>query len=129
MSSFILHSLSILTMWYLILSRREASIDAVKARTADHFVWMKARHAAGDVIISGPTPDRKMGIYVIRADSAESAAQIADSDPFHLHGLRCYELVEWEVHQMLGIGPFSLPGVQFLAKEDADGAYTDLPKE
>ena len=101
----------------------------VKARTADHFKWMQAQHAAGTVAISGPTPDRTMGIYVVRADSAENAHKIADSDPFHLHNLRHYDLIAWEVHQVFGIGPFSIAGVHFLAENDPSTQYTMLPKD
>ena len=115
-------------MWYLVLSERLAEIAAVKAKTADHFRWMHQQHTAGNVLISGPTPDRTMGIYVIRAASETEARAIADSDPFHLHGLRQYRLLPWEVHQMLGIGPFSLPGIEFLASEQDDGRYTPLPE-
>lgn len=116
-------------MWYLILSKRKAPMDAVKARTAEHFAWMQVQHQAGTVAISGPTPDRTMGIYVVRAVSAEIARQIADSDPFHAHDLRHYDLIEWEVHQMLGIGPFSIRGVEFLAENEPSTQYTTLPKE
>ena len=116
-------------MWYLILSTRKASIEDVKARTADHFEWMQAQHAAGTVAISGPTPDRSMGIYVVRADSAETAHKITASDPFHTHNLREYQLIPWEVHQILGIGPFSVDGIHYLANNDPSNQYTPLPRE
>lgn len=116
-------------MWYLVLSERIAEMTAIKARTAEHFAWMRRQHLDGSVLISGPTPDRTMGIYVVRAESDAAARTIADSDPFHLHGLRQYKLLPWEVHQMLGLGPFSLPGVQFLANEHQDGRYTPLPDQ
>lgn len=115
-------------MWYLIISRRIAPIEEVKKVTADHFVWMHAQHKQGTVIISGPTPDRSHGIYVVKAESEEEARQIADSDPFALAGVRTYDLYPWEVHQMLGIGPFSLPGISHLADHDPSTHYTHLPK-
>ena len=48
-----------------------------------------------------------MGIYVIRATSREDAQSVADSDPFHAQGFRNYELLDWEMHQVMGAGPFS----------------------
>ena len=116
-------------MWYLIISTRKASMDQVKQQTADHFAWMQEQHRLGTVIISGPTPDRSKGIYVVKAASSELAKNIADQDPFHLSQVRAYELLPWEVHQMLGIGPFSLPGIQHLAHHDPGTHYTDLPKK
>lgn len=56
---------------------------------------------------SGPTPDRKFGIYVIKAESRAEADQIAASDPYTAAGLCQYDLYEWEVHQVMGAGPFS----------------------
>ena len=84
-----------------------------------HFEWMGARHAEGSIVMSGPgrrlTGDRAgefFGQYLIRARSQEEALAIAASDPITEMGLADFDLVEWEVHQILGIGPFSLPGIQ-----------------
>ena len=114
-------------MWHLVLSTLKADISEMKALTGAHFVWMQAQHAQGTVLLSGPTPDRKMGIYVVKADSAETAAKIADGDPFHVNKVRTYQLIPWEVHQAFGIGPFSLPGIQWLAEHDPATHYTHLP--
>ena len=48
-----------------------------------------------------------MGIFLILAASRKQAEAIADADPFHVHGVRTYEMLDWEVHQILGAGPFS----------------------
>lgn len=64
---------------------------------------------------------------MIRAESAAEAAGIADSDPLHASGQRTYELIEWEVHQVLGVGPFSVAGVHALANMGAPH-YTQIPK-
>lgn len=114
-------------MWYLILSRRQPDIPHAKMVIHEHFKWMQARHAAGDVLFSGPKPDRTMGIYVIQAASVAAATAIADSDPLHVSGQRTYELIEWEVHQVLGVGPFSVAGVHALAQTGAAPHYTKIP--
>ncbi len=72
-----------------------------------HLVWMKQQHEAGRILFSGPTPDRKLGIYVIRASSREEAERIAASDPYTAAGFCAFELFEWEVHQIMGVGPFT----------------------
>jgi uncharacterized protein YciI len=72
---------------------------------------MKRQHETGRVLFSGPTPDRSTGIYVIRADSLEQAKGISDTDPFHASGLRTPEIIEWEIHQVLGAGPFTPQGI------------------
>jgi hypothetical protein len=64
-----------------------------------------------------------MGIYVIRASSREDAQGVADSDPFHNRGFREYEMLDWEVHQIMGAGPFSTGEMAF-RREMAGGAGT-----
>lgn len=59
----------------------------------------------------GQPPDRKYGIYVIRADSKDEAARIASSDPYTAAGLCSFELLEWEVHQIMGAGNFTAAGL------------------
>ncbi len=73
----------------------------------EHLVWMKQQHEAGRILFSGPTTDRKYGVYVIRAPSKEEAEKIAASDPYTAAGFAAFELLEWEVHQIMGVGPFT----------------------
>jgi len=68
---------------------------------------MKQQHDAGRILFSGPTADRKLGIYVIRAGSKEEAEAVAASDPYTKAGFCAFDLLEWEVHQILGAGPFT----------------------
>ena len=68
---------------------------------------MKQQHDAGKILFSGPTTDRKYGIYVIRADSKDEATRIAASDPYTAAGYCSFELLEWEVHQIMGAGNFT----------------------
>ena len=96
-------------MWYLVLSRRKATPEEMGANIQGHLAWMQRQHQDANVLFSGPTTDRTTGIYVVRADSVEQARSIADTDPFHELGLREYEMLEWEVHQILGAGSF-IPG-------------------
>jgi uncharacterized protein YciI len=81
---------------------------------------MRRQHGAGSVLFSGPTADRSVGIYVIRAPSLHEARRVADSDPFHANAVRGYEMLEWDVHQVLGAGAFSSEGIAALAKETAE---------
>ena len=102
-------------MWYLVLSRPVASREQLAESRNDHLSWMKSQHEAGNVLFSGPTVDRSVGIYVITAASAEQAHSVADADPFHANRLRNYEMLEWEIHQILGAGPFSREEMEFRA--------------
>jgi uncharacterized protein YciI len=72
---------------------------------------MKQQHDAGKILFSGPSSDRKYGIYVIRASSKDEAAKIAASDPYTAAGFTSFELLEWEVHQIMGAGNFTAAGL------------------
>jgi len=94
-------------MWYLIQRRAIRPRAEWTVSLDQHLVWMKQQHDAGQILFSGPTADRKLGMYVIRAGSKEDAEGIAASDPYTNAGFCAFDLLEWEVHQILGAGPFT----------------------
>ena len=99
-------------MWYLILRRPVKQREDWTVSLNQHLAWMKEQHEAGKILFSGPTADRKLGIYVIRAASKEQAEKIAAEDPYTAAGFCAYDLFEWEVHQVLGAGPFTAEELQ-----------------
>jgi len=86
------------------MSQSALSID-------EHFVWMKAQHDAGTIFMSGPSPDLKFGMYLIRAATRDEAERIAASDPYTIAGDSRFELIEWDIRQIAGVGAFSAAGV------------------
>jgi uncharacterized protein YciI len=75
----------------------------------EHLTWMRAQHECGTVLISGPSSDGTTGIYVQRAPSREDAAVLAASDPLAQDNRVRVEIIEWNVHQLPGIGSFDPP--------------------
>jgi uncharacterized protein len=94
-------------MWYLVLRRPVKPREEWTVDLDQHLSWMKQRHESGNIIFSGPTHDRKFGVYVIRAGSRDEAEKIASSDPYTAAGFCAFDLFEWEVHQIMGVGPFT----------------------
>jgi uncharacterized protein YciI len=99
-------------MWYLTLRRPMKPREQWTVSLDQHLVWMKQQHESGKILFSGPTTDRKLGIYVIRAGSKDEAEKIAASDPYTAAGFCAFELLEWEVHQIMGAGNFTAAGLQ-----------------
>ena len=99
-------------MWYLILRRPVKPREEWTVSLNQHLAWMKQQHETGKILFSGPTADRKFGIYVIRADAKEEAEQIAASDPYTAAGFCAFEILEWEVHQIMGAGRFTAEQLQ-----------------
>ena len=112
-------------MWYLVLSRWVGDRSEAGKYINDHLQFQYENHQAGNILFSGPTADMSTGIFVIRAASRQEAEAIADADPFHVHGLRAYEMLDWEVHQILGAGPFTAQGFGPL-KEDHPDRYPSM---
>jgi len=99
-------------MFYITLRRRVVGAEGRKVALDTHLQWMQQQHHDGTILMSGPSTDRAYGIYLIRADSREEAERIASSDPYTVAGETTFELIEWEVHQVLGIGPFTAAGLR-----------------
>ncbi len=80
--------------------QRQATLD-------EHLEWMREQHEAGNILLSGPSPDLKYGMYLIRANSRAEAEQIAQSDPYTARGDATFELTQWNIRQIMGVGPFT----------------------
>ena len=101
-------------MWYLCLRKRKA-VQPEGPRAVDldvHLAWMQRQQQSGTILFSGPCVKRGLGIYVIRAASEEEATRIASDDPFTRDGQCEFELLEWDVRQALGAGPFTSAAIQ-----------------
>lgn len=94
-------------MWFLCVRKHLKSPGSRKSTLDDHLSWMRRQHEAGAILLSGPTPDLQFGIYLIRADSREQAEAVAASDPYTRAGDSSYELTQWNIRQIMGVGPFS----------------------
>ena len=100
--------------WYLTLRHDLVPRDKRVSKAEDHLAWMRERHRTGDILFSGPSSapgesGKRLGIYVIRAKNLEEATRIARSDPHTVAGDTDCEIIEWEVHQIMGLGKFSAP--------------------
>ena len=101
-------------MWFLCLRKRKTvqPPGPTKVDLDVHLAWMRRQHETGRILFSGPSPKRGLGIYVIRAESEAEATEIAASDPYTAEGQTEFELIEWDVRQVLGAGPFTSADIQ-----------------
>lgn len=82
-------------MWYLVLSRTVRSAAEREARTQAHLDWLADQHRAGRALFSGQSKDDEYGIYILLADDLEKGRALAAQDPYHLHGDRDLQVLEW----------------------------------
>jgi len=104
-------------MWYLCLRQALRPRDTWKATVDEHLAWMKAQHESGTIYLSGPgrTAEGQVGIYLIRTNSRAEAESVAAADPFTATGDCTFELIEWEIHQIMGAGAFTAAGLSATA--------------
>lgn len=92
--------------WYLVIRQNTQPEPGAIER---HLRWLRSEHEQGVILISGPDPDRTRSLFVLRAPSSTAAEAVVRGDPLDHDGRAPLTLIEWEVHQLLGIG-FSGPG-------------------
>jgi uncharacterized protein YciI len=67
-------------VWYLALRHNLQPRESGIVSLDEHLSWMQQQHLAGNIVLSGPTPDCSMGIYLIRTGSRSEAEAIAAID-------------------------------------------------
>jgi uncharacterized protein YciI len=104
--------------WYLAIRRMAEPRASWHDLLPDHFAWLKDNHDTGTIIMSGPGsmsgPDSisrpgaepSLGIYVMRALSVAEATRIVQADPLLQSPGATVEVIEWQVHQIMGVGAF-----------------------
>ena len=112
-------------MWYLTMHRwigdRE---EAIKSSLDDHLAWLRQQQLAGKVLIAGPSHDGALGIIVFGQMSKPDLEALCRQEPFVARGYREYDVVEWDVHQLLGIGGFDVKTIAAMTRGD-DGNRDD----
>ena len=79
--------------------------EEVKANLPAHLAYQQSLEASGVLAFAGPLSDltgeqmQGTGLVVYRAESMESARQIADEDPMHKSGAREYTLRKWLINE------------------------------
>jgi uncharacterized protein YciI len=91
-------------MWYFCQRRNLRPREHRVASLKEHLTWMKNQHEAGKIVLSGPSPDHSLGMYLIRAGSREEGESIAASDPFTAAGDCDYTLFDWHINEIMGVG-------------------------
>lgn len=99
-------------MFAICLRRPSIPRDQWTTSLDTHLKWMEQQHKKGTILLSGPSPDRTLGIYLIKAEDRAEAEKVAASDPYTAAGHTTYELIEWNIHQVFGIGAFTEAGLR-----------------
>lgn len=104
-------------MWYLVLSRRVRSQEETEPRTPAHRDWLDNQHRAGNLLFSGPSTDSRYGIYIVLAESLEAAKALAAQDPYHVHGDREMEVLEWRAHRAMRLNGPTIEQLEAISRD------------
>ncbi|HVJ14145.1 MAG TPA: YciI family protein [Polyangiaceae bacterium] len=77
----------------------KADLDQIDAHMAAHVAFLNKYYAAGTFIVSGRKIPRDGGIILAVADSRERIEAIVAEDPFHVHGLAEFRVIEFRASQ------------------------------
>jgi len=95
-----MHFLMQKPLWFYITTTIKTPTPEQMTAHLNHQVDLEKK---GIMFAAGPVTDvngkAEYGLVVVRAQSAEEAKQIADSDPMHINGLRTYTLHQWDLHE------------------------------
>jgi uncharacterized protein YciI len=90
------------TLW-VVITRAAEGAEPDPAAMEAHMAHQMRLEQEGIMFGAGPLYDAdgniQGGMIIIRADSAEDARRIADSDPMHARGLRVYTLQRWMLNE------------------------------
>jgi uncharacterized protein YciI len=77
----------------------KADLAQIDARMPAHMKYLKKYYAAGNFLVSGRKIPRDGGIIVAVGESREKIEAIARDDPFHVHGLADFRVIEFRPSQ------------------------------
>ena len=98
---------------YWILSKPVPGVrpDRADQSLKDHLKFQFESEHAGKLFAAGPlgelAPGRDpVGFYVLFTETEEEARAIVEKDPFHVRGLKTYEMHLWNFHEssIIGLG-------------------------
>ena len=76
-----------------------APLAQIDAHMTEHVAWLKKHYAAGTFVVSGRKVPRDGGIIIAVGDSREQIESIVVTDPFHVHGLARFRVIEFRASQ------------------------------
>jgi uncharacterized protein YciI len=77
----------------------KADLAEIDARMAAHVRFLKKYYASGHFLVSGRKIPRDGGIILAVGRSRQEIEAIVQEDPFHVHGLAEFRVIEFRASQ------------------------------
>jgi uncharacterized protein YciI len=80
---------------FVVLLTYTQSLDAVDQHVDAHRAFLDRHFASGTFLLSGRKDPRTGGVILADAASVGALQALLAEDPFHVHGIATYELVQF----------------------------------
>jgi len=81
---------------YIILLSYSHGLEMIEKHLAEHRVFLDKYYALDRFICSGAQNPRTGGVILCKADSKVEVEQIVQEDPFNIHGVATYQIIEFK---------------------------------
>jgi uncharacterized protein YciI len=80
---------------FVIMMHYNEPLEVVDKYLAEHRSFLEIGYQNNYFIVSGPQNPRTGGIIISQLKDKEQLEKILQQDPFHVHGIADYELIEF----------------------------------
>lgn len=80
---------------FIFILTYQKPLSEVEKYLEEHRVYLDKNYKAGRFIASGRQEPRTGGVILCRAESKEQARKILEADPFYIHAIAKYDVVEF----------------------------------
>lgn len=80
---------------FIISLTYKAPLEAIDRYLENHVSYLKAQYALGHFAASGRKVPRTGGVILSQIASREALDKVLEQDPFYLHDLADYEIIEF----------------------------------
>jgi uncharacterized protein YciI len=77
----------------------KADLSEIDAHMAEHVAFLKKHYAAGTFVVSGRKIPRDGGIILATGKTRKQIEAIVQEDPFFVHGLADFRVIEFRASQ------------------------------
>lgn len=92
-------------MWHLTLHTRAPNDPTLTdAEVTAHLRWIKHQQLSGTMLFAGPSADGSLGIMVFGHMTESEVVRLCLTDPLIAGKRKSFEVIPWDVHQVLGVG-------------------------
>jgi len=92
---------------FVVLLTYIKPLEAVDALVPAHRAFLQRMYRGGTFLLSGRKEPREGGVILANAASARELEQLLTQDPFHVHGVASYQVIQF-------VPTMAAPGLQSL---------------